>query len=374
MLKNIKEKFILLPMNKRVALLLSIGIFIITILLTFSLQLILKESEMSILNSIKDQFPNYVAAREDVLNAFMGDRLSRYLSYLPLFAIIDLVINYYFISYVINRFYGPLAELIDQIKKNGNALNKKIKIDKNNNPEYVLLEDDYNNLINKVSHSEIDLEEFIQNATHEIKTPLFAIKTSADVLNLKSKPMVSEYKSFESIVELLTNRLIRIVDSLIILTKDKLEFVKKDRINLSETLERTIRLLKNKADAIEVTIQTDIEKDIYYEAQQRFIDTIFINILDNAIKYSKHNKKIVVSLNRIADKIIFKCVDSGIGIPESEIQHIKEKFYRASNIIDEGIEGSGLGLSVVDKIINEYGGKFEIKSMINQGTEVTIEF
>jgi signal transduction histidine kinase len=304
----------------------------------------------------------------------MGDRLSRYFSYLPLFALLDLLINYYLVSYLINRFYGPLGEIFNHIKSNGINSKKEIEINKNNIPEYNSLEINYNNIVNAINKSETNLEEFVQNSTHEIKTPLFAIKTSIDVLNLKSQPKISEYKNFTSTVELLTNRLIRMVDSLIILTKNKLEFLSRDNINISEALEKTIRLLKNKADVSGIVINMSIQKNLFYTAQQRFIDSVFMNILDNAIKYSRPNGTILISLEKISDKIIFKCIDEGFGIPKSEMHHIKEKFYRASNILDEGIEGSGLGLSVVDKIINEYSGKFEIYSKINQGTKIIIEF
>jgi signal transduction histidine kinase len=373
MLNKIKAYFNQLPLNKRASLIISIWIFVFTILLTLLLQIILKESEMSILNSLKDQFPNYVAARENILDAFMGDRLSRYFSYLPLFALVDMLINYYLISYLINRFYGPLGLIFDHIKRNGVNSKMEIAIKNNNISEYISLIENYNNIVKDVNNSEGNLEEFVQNATHEIKTPLFGIKTSIDVLNLKSKPSISEYKNFELTVELLTNRLIKMVDSLIILTKDKVEFLSNDKINLSDTLEKTIRLLKSKADAFELVIKTDIEENLYYKAQKRFIDSIFMNILDNAIKYSKPKSEISISLKKVSGKIIFRCIDKGLGIPQSEIIHIKEKFYRASNIIDEGVEGSGLGLSVVDKIINEYGGKFEIESKVGFGTQITIE-
>jgi signal transduction histidine kinase len=372
MFKTLKAKYSSLPINKRAALVISLTVFVISILLTFALQIILRQSELEVLDSMRTQFPNYVAARQEILDAFMSDRISRYLSFMPLFAGFNFVVMYYVISYLIGRFYGPVEDILQQV----NAGKKTIKIHKQHKEEH----HEFDNLIARYNKALADafqheeaFEDFMQNAAHEIKTPLFALRTSLDVLKLKDKPSVSAYKNFQSATEVITNRLNRLIESMLIVTKRKEEFSNQDEQDLSQVLRRTIEILQNKAAARKIIIKSEISDAVRYKIQLRFLEAIFTNIIDNAIKYSRDGGVINLALAKTAHgKIEFVCEDNGIGIPESEQSKIFDKFYRATNAINEGVDGSGLGLAVVKRIVEEHQGRIDIVSQHNLGTKITI--
>lgn len=322
---GIKDKLNRLPLNKQAALYISISIFIVTMLLTLLLQLALKQSESAVLESLRLEFPNYVAARQDILNAFTGDNLNRYIAMLPLFAILNLFSIYFIVSFLIGKLFG-------------------------------------------------NYEELIQNTAHEIKTPLFALKTSLDVLKLKKTVSKEDYSNFADTVSIITTRLNRLIESLLIVTKSSREFTASEECNLSDLLIEILKSFNAKISQKQLRFSNSIDPNILCKIQKRYAEALFTNIIDNAIKYSPVKTQINITLKKDQSNktIIFICKDYGIGIPEHELKRITERFYRASNVIESGEDGSGVGLSAVKKIIDEYGGKLLISSNSNNGLIVKI--
>ena len=100
------------------------------------------------------------------------------------------------------------------------------------------------------------------------------------------------------------------------------------------------------------------------------IRQVFINLLDNAIKYNKPGGKISVTAQIIAGNLVIRFTDTGCGISADDIPHIKERFFRANL----SVHGTGIGLAVADEIINMHGGTMEIESKLNEGTTITVSF
>lgn len=207
-----------------------------------------------------------------------------------------------------------------------------------------------------------DMEQFIFNAGHELKTPLSVIKSHLQ-LSLAKK----QYKKSidESIKEI--DKMTSLLDSLVNLSviqydenKEPLEVIQE----IESITSQYIQIAKNKW--ISLIIQK--ESDFILHAHRGYFNMLVGNLVSNAIKYNKKWGKIVIT---IADWMI-KIQDTGIGIPQKEIEKIFDRFYQVGNVRNQ--EWSGIGLSLVKKIVDIYGWKIDVQSKEKQGTTFIIKF
>jgi two-component system phosphate regulon sensor histidine kinase PhoR len=119
---------------------------------------------------------------------------------------------------------------------------------------------------------------------------------------------------------------------------------------------------------IDFIFQDDRIEKKSFNGDRVLIELAFSNVVNNSLKYSGENSKIMVVVEDTQERIIFKFIDTGVGIPERELEKVFNQFYRASNIKTANIEGTGLGLSLVKEIIERHGGKTSIKSPTEIGT------
>lgn len=202
--------------------------------------------------------------------------------------------------------------------------------------------------------------DFMQDFIHEVKTPLFAIQSSADVIEISKSRSKNSLENFFKLVKVLTDKVTNTTDSYSILSKDSSAFRTKSSVDISESLTKIIKEIQPTLKEKRLRLSTTIEPKISLNAHNRYINLVFVNIVENAIKYSENRSIIYVSLKTANNKIVFESKNKGISIPEEEISHIFERNYRGSNT--ENTSGSGLGLSVVKKIIDQYNGKIEVSS------------
>jgi signal transduction histidine kinase len=218
--------------------------------------------------------------------------------------------------------------------------------------------------------------DFISAVTHELKTPLTSIRLYSEMLfddmvkEEQKKKVYYEYMLKES------ERLTRLINN--VLDFSKIENNKKvfqmEKGGLNELLIELCEKYKNnlKVAGFEFSYEINDIKDVSFDKDA--ITQVFINLLDNAVKYSSASdeKKIDVRLYEAQDKIIFEVVDKGIGIPKSEQKAIFEKFHRIENELTRTSKGSGIGLSIVKAYIKAHGGKIEVFSKEKEGSRFRI--
>jgi two-component system phosphate regulon sensor histidine kinase PhoR len=119
-------------------------------------------------------------------------------------------------------------------------------------------------------------------------------------------------------------------------------------------------------------LKSEIDQDIQTTADADAIEQAVLNLMSNAVKYSNSNKDIEVKLFSQDDSIFIQVADKGIGIPESEQKKIYEKFYRAHSGHERDTGGAGLGLTVVQHIVDAHNGKIELESNVGEGSTFTI--
>ena len=226
---------------------------------------------------------------------------------------------------------------------------------------------------------EIMLEEqkkFIADASHELRTPVTALKTAIEV-TLKMGPI-----SHEKMSEILNSNL-EDVNNLESLSNSLLSFEKYSggidskslsEIQLDKLIRETVERLKPLADKSLVKIKVDVVP-LKVLGEYRSLSELISILIDNAIKYNKPNGNVAISITEDTNSTHIIVKDEGIGIAESNIPHIFERFYRVDGSRSKNItSGHGLGLAIAYNIIKNHGGKIDVKSELGKGTTFKVTF
>lgn len=217
-------------------------------------------------------------------------------------------------------------------------------------------------------------KEFIANASHELKTPITIIRGFAEALhdNL-SLPRETIVEITEKIVHS-CERMTRIIKNL--LTLADIENIPRSRIAPLDLVElacqcRSTLLAVHTLATVELVY--DEASDFTIMADEALLEVALMNLLDNAAKYAKEFPKIEIIILQQEDFIKISVKDNGIGIPESDLERIFERFFRVNKMYSKKIGGSGLGLSIVETIVEKHGGKIYVESLLGQGSTFSLE-
>lgn len=225
--------------------------------------------------------------------------------------------------------------------------------------------------ITAVKQGEEIRSEFFANASHELKTPLTAIKGFNDVIGMKSKD--DDIRTLSSKIDKEVNRVVSLIDDMLNLSKletTKTPIVEKvDLVAVAYDAEESISALaRDKNVNIEISGEgtVDMEKDHAYELVK--------NLMENAVRYNDDGGHVIVSVDEKADKVTLKVKDDGIGIDEENQSRIFERFYRVNKSRSRETGGTGLGLSIVKHVAELYDAKLILSSTLGAGTEITVSF
>lgn len=225
--------------------------------------------------------------------------------------------------------------------------------------------------ITAVKHGEEIRSEFFANASHELKTPLTAIKGFNDVIGMKSKD--DDIRTLSAKIDKEVNRIVSLIDDMLNLSKletTKTPIVEKvDLVAVAYDAEESISALasdKNVNIAISGEGTVEMEKDHAYELVK--------NLMENAVRYNEDDGHVFVSVDEKADKVTLKVKDDGIGIDEENQSRIFERFYRVNKSRSRETGGTGLGLSIVKHVAELYDAKLTLSSTLGAGTEITVSF
>lgn len=210
---------------------------------------------------------------------------------------------------------------------------------------------------------------FITDASHELKTPLAIINTSADVLEMES----GESK-WTGNIHKQVNRLNGLIGNLISLTKleesddlDRLEF------SLSDTLDDCVMDVKDYALSLDKNIVTDIEKDISFKGDEKLIRQVIGILLDNAIKYAREKSDINVKLTKQNKKIVFTVENEADNLEIKNYNILFERFYRADSSRNSKTGGYGIGLSIAQSIVLKHKRKISADSFDGERIVFTVK-
>jgi two-component system, OmpR family, phosphate regulon sensor histidine kinase PhoR len=219
--------------------------------------------------------------------------------------------------------------------------------------------------------------DFVANVTHEIRTPLTAIIGYLETIEAGTINNVDETKRFVDISLKQAQRLNRLVEDLLVISKvelGELDF-RFEEISLCNALDGVIPLVESKVKFKNITIHNKVpENDVAIRADRDRLTQILVNVLDNAVKFTPEDGSVFIDSGQKDNYTVLTITDTGIGIPKEEAQRLGERFYRVDRSRSRDLGGTGLGLSIVKHLMLAHGGRMEIESQLGRGTKVSLFF
>lgn len=307
---------------------------------------------------------------------FLGIRLRLLssLEFIPSIPFIGLIgaaaiFSFCFTLLVSRYFFAPIHQLILALKEVAEG-NFNITL-----PEEKHLEDirkmnqNFNRMVRELSSMELLQSDFIQNVSHEFKTPLAAMEGYASLL--ASSPLSGEQQEYTARILEGCRQLTSLTGNILLLSKLENQNIlpEKQRFSLDEQLRRCI--LAMEPLWAQKNLLLDIElQETEYEGNENMLAQVWTNLLSNAIKFTPDTGLIQIRLDSSADYAVVSLTDSGIGMTEEVQKHIFDKFYQADH--SRSVCGNGLGLALVQRIICLCGGNIQVSSQPGCGTSFTV--
>ncbi len=216
--------------------------------------------------------------------------------------------------------------------------------------------------------------DFVANVSHELKTPLTSIRGFVETLEDGAINDSNNARRFLAIIKKHAQRLGNIIDDLLRLSElesgSRIEMAELDLKGLIDeavsgfghALAVKQQMLSVETSGGDFTVRGDKDK----------LEQVFVNLVDNAIKYTKEGGRIKIQLAQTDGSVIVTVEDNGIGIPKEDVERVFERFYRVDKAHSRELGGTGLGLSIAKHIVSAHNGKIRIESEVNKGTKVLV--
>lgn len=280
------------------------------------------------------------------------------------------------VSFVMAGFItAPIRELTEKLGKAADDGSDCV-LETNTGGEIGRLVESFNKMTQKIQIQESKRQEFVSNASHELKTPLSSIKLISDsLLNVQNAPpeMVNEFLTDMNVQ---VERLTRIIDKLLTLTRmdnsgsvSRMEFAVTD---LTEICSNVTKALRPLAEQKHIELSYNAEAAIYSKVERDRIWEAIYNILDNSIKYTKEDGKVSLDVGKDETSAIITIKDTGIGIASEELYKIFDRFYRVDKARTRETGGTGLGLSIALTAVELHGGNIQVESEEGVGSTFRI--
>jgi signal transduction histidine kinase len=219
--------------------------------------------------------------------------------------------------------------------------------------------------------------DFVANVSHELRTPLTAVKGMVETLRDGAVDDPKVRDRFLETIERETDRLIRLVNDLLILSRADSEALNlhREALDLAELVQTAVARLASQAEGNELflNVEADPSAPLAWADPDR-IEQVLVNLLDNAIKYSRPGGTVTVSVGPeqgASPSVLVAVRDEGIGIPAQDLDRIGQRFYRADKARSRAEGGSGLGLAIAQALVQAHGGQIQLESQEGVGTVVS---
>jgi heavy metal sensor kinase len=214
--------------------------------------------------------------------------------------------------------------------------------------------------------------QFTADASHELRTPLSIVLAQAD-LTLKRTRSVAEYQDALETIRRSARRMKSVVEGLLVLARadtGALALVKEE-MDLAPAVEDACRLLAPLAAERSVNLETRLQPLLAWVDRERFAE-LMANLIGNAIRYNREGGRVEVCLQNKNGDALLEVADTGIGIPEDELPHVFERFYRVDKARSRALGGSGLGLAIAKWVVEAHGGRITVASQAGHGTTFNV--
>ena len=217
-------------------------------------------------------------------------------------------------------------------------------------------------------------QDFAANVSHELKTPLTAIKGFVETLSHGGMEDTEASKRFLAIIEKHVNRLAAIIEDLMHLSRIEQEQsdIRMTLASVKEMLKTAIQVCQPEADGKSVGLELDCPADLSINMDPLLMEQAAVNLVDNAVKFSESGQSVRISAETKKGWLLLKFSDTGPGIPKKHLPRLFERFYRVDKSRSRNMGGTGLGLAIVKHIAQAHGGKVTVESVLGKGTVFVI--
>lgn len=263
------------------------------------------------------------------------------------------------------KIVNPIKKITDATKKVASG-DFTIELETKRNDEIGELTHNFNKMVKELNSIECLQKDFINNVSHEIKTPISSIQGFAKLLEADNLSK-EERKEYAEIIKEESDRLLYLSTNILKLAKleNQERIMNKTKFNIAEQIRRTISVLEPKWKEKNIKFNVSLkeqeflgEKDLMYQ--------VWMNIIENSIKFSKQDGQIDVKMKTNQDSIIVEIKDYGIGMEEEEAKKIFDRFYQVDKSHTK--PGAGLGMTIAKRIVELSDGKIEVTSKLNEST------
>lgn len=309
---------------------------------------------------------------------FMGDPVDAiYDSFNTLLITLIVVYGLFAIPTIVGSYYlaksamRPIHKISEELKTiSSQNLDRQVEVPQSSD-EIAKLASSFNDLLQRLHEAFGRERQFIGDVAHELKTPVATIMGEIEVTLSKDRGK-EEYKKAFSEILIDINRLSRTIKNILDLAWTGAEnaSLADTHFDLSNSLVEIQEIASKLAAQKRIRFSGEIEPHIMVGGAEDKVSRAVLNIIDNAMKYTPGGGSVTMSLKRKMHNAVIEVKDTGVGIPEKELDHIFERFYRGSKVAKT--LGSGLGLAITQGIIRAHGGDIKVASTVGKGTTVRI--
>lgn len=280
-----------------------------------------------------------------------------------------------FVGYkIVKNAFKPVKKISEtalEIKKSKN-FSRRIELD-NSEDEIHKMASAFNEMLDTVEETFIHEKQFSSDVSHELRTPITVILAQSDYALDYVDTLDEAMESFE-VINRQAKKMTSLINQIMELSKlERQNEIEKERINFSNIILQLLEDYRTLLENSNIELITNIEKDLRIYGNKLMIERLFINLFTNAMKFTKTT--ISVSLNRINKEIILQIKDDGVGIAKEEQKYIWDRFFQINNSRNKDKNrGSGLGLSMVNKIAQLHSATIEVESEVGKGACFIIRF
>jgi signal transduction histidine kinase len=273
-----------------------------------------------------------------------------------------------FLSMALTRKIGQLLTAIRQVREGAYSHRTEIR----GRDEIAQLGEEFNSLTDRLQTTEEARRRFVSDASHELKTPLAAIRLLTDSILQTDNIDPDTTREFVADIGSEADRLTRITEDLLRLTRlDSGVLEPAGAVDVGPVLEQVMRMMSLVAKEKGIDLTYDAAEGCVVEATKDEVNQVIYNLVDNAIKYGS---AVEVSLHREDRQVVLAVADRGPGIPEEDLPRIFERFYRVDKARSRAAGGTGLGLSIVSDTVRRRGGTVEAANRPEGGAVFTVRW
>jgi len=242
-----------------------------------------------------------------------------------------------------------------------------------NNDDLDRLARTFNDMLDRLQHAVSEMRQFTSSIAHELRTPLTALRGEAEVALLQAKS-IDDYRGLIGSQLEEFEKLTRLINQLLTLARAESGELRLDirTFDAAALLDDVVETFLPVAAEKGIKIHFDAQQKISIDGDPQWIERAVVNLLDNAIKYTQEGGTVWVDLAQGPHDSRIEIRDNGIGIPQSAVAHIFDRFYRADSARGKEIDGVGLGLSLVKWIVDRHGGTIEVNTRVGAGSSFVL--